>query len=501
MRLYNDIVSDRKKGITDNKIIAKMIDDDSFSEQKLEMLKGQKYFLGKHDVLDINFAECMINGKHKINPNRSNYKITHPFHQLLVRQKVAFIAGNPILISCNDEDKQFDEYLSDYFMFDFDDTVVQWITETSNKGTAFLHIYYDNDAEEGNELKYAVIPSEQIIPIYKDEFGKRLVQVIRYYKIKIVNNDGKIVERYKAEWWTDETVTYYVQDENDDFVLDEDYPVNPSPHWFTLNTARSTIAKANGWGKVPFVELKNNDFKTNDLSNIKDKIDAYDIVESESVNQIADVREVLVKIMGYSGTKIDEIMDAFRVHGAVKIDDKSGNVDILKTEIPTEARKIQLERLERSIYKCGMGVNLDTESFGGNTSGVGLKFLYENLNLKCNVTIRKLNRALYEFIWFVVDDYNRKNNANINYRNIKFSITKSMLINEAEIIKSLGDSKGLISDKTIVEKHPYAENDELERVENQEKEEYNNYSNDIANKAMEKRQYLKDEETIEEDKE
>ncbi|MGV7535351.1 phage portal protein, partial [Mycobacterium kansasii] len=78
-------------------------------------------------------------------------------------------------------------------------------------------------------------------------------------------------------------------------MLDKDYPVNPSPHWFTLNTARSTTAKANGWGKVPFVELKNNDFKTNDLSNIKDKIDAYDIVESESVNQIADVREVLVK--------------------------------------------------------------------------------------------------------------------------------------------------------------------------------------------------------------
>lgn len=465
MSNINDIISMRSQGITDPEIIKRLIDNDQDSVVKRNMINGMNYYFGKHDILNKDFRKFFIDGMPMINDSRSNYKIENNYHYLLVQQKVSYIAGNPIVVKS--EDNAFQEELDRKLMFDFDDTVIEWLVGASNKGVEYVHFYYD----ESDDLQYTIIPSEQIIPIYKDEFKKNLLQVIRYYTAKIIDENGKPAERKKVEWWDEQKVTYYIEDNEGVFILDTSYSMNPLPHWIVYNTSNPDNMIMNSWGKVPFVQLLNNDTKKTDLERIKDKIDAIDLIKSEFVNQLADIRELLLKVTGYSGSSAAEILEAFRANGIVKIDDATGNIDVLKAEIPVEARKLACDILERDIYKFGMGVNVDTESFGGQTSGVALKFLYENLNLKCNATIRKLNRALYDFIWFIVDDYNRKMGTNINYKETKFTITKSMMINEAEKIESLMKLKGTISDQTILENIEFVTDIDLEKERLKQEEE------------------------------
>lgn len=484
MATLNDIISLSNLGITDNKIVQKLINDDISSVNKAFMRTTDNYYANKNDVLKIDFRAYTgtvitgtdANGKpitakiQKINENRSNQRLSHNFLKLLINQAVNYISGNAI--SYKHEDDIFQQYIDEYLMFNFDDNNVMWLKEARKKGKGYVHIYYD----QLGVLNYAVIPSEQIIPIYKDEFKKELQEVIRYYSINGVNEKGEQITRKKVEWWTDKEVKYYIEDDKGDFILSDQVS-----HWnYSIDTSPSYV-EAFSWGKVPFVQMFNNDEETGDLQDIKGFIDAYDILQSEFVNQIADVREILIKVLGYSGTTADEILQAFRGTGIVKIDDATGDIDVLKSEIPVEARQAALKNLKDNIFMIGQGVDPNPEKIGTNITGIALKMLYGALDLKCSVSIRKMHKALYEFMWFIAEDYNRRFNASINYRDIKFTFNKNMIMNEAEIIDSLAKSKGIISDETIIENHPYVSDPSMEeqRMKEQEAKQLEEFNNQV----------------------
>ena len=46
---------------------------------------------------------------------------------------------------------------------------------------------------------------------------------------------------------------------------------------------------AHGWGRVPFIPLRNNDKEMTDLELVKGLIDAYDYISSEGTNNLRDM--------------------------------------------------------------------------------------------------------------------------------------------------------------------------------------------------------------------
>lgn len=471
----NDIYSFAKNGISNSSVIRKLIEDDTQSKEKKFMLVSDRYYENKNDILKKDFREYYSQGIQKINENRSNEKIPHNFLKLLIDQAVNYIAGNKITYKSKDE--QFHKYLDEYLMFDFDDNNIIWLKEARKKGLAYIHFYYDQQGF----LDYALIPSEQIIPIYKNSLKRELQEVIRYYAINAIDEKGKPCIRKKVEWWTDKEVKYFIEDNKGDFEQQESLS-----HWSYMVNGTPDIVEGVSWGKVPFVELLNNDDATGDLQDIKSFIDCYDLLESEFVNQIADIREILIKVLGYSGASADEILQAFRGTGIVKIDDSNGDIDILKSEIPVDARKTALQNLKENIFTIGQGVDIHPEKVGSQVSGIALRMLYGALDLKCSASIRKLHKALYEFVWFITEDYNRRYNANINYRDIEFSFNKNALVNESEIITSLVNAKGVISNQTIWELFPNVDPViEAERMEKQEEEELNQFEKSMNRQPTE----------------
>lgn len=461
------------------KSLTDLIQKDQQSEDKKFMTIAERYFNNKNDILKMDFTRYYANGVEKQNKNRSNQRISNNFFKLLVEQAVSYVAGNSITYSVKDkpgdDDEKFKEWLDDYLMFEFDDMVVNWLKEARKKGVAYLHMFYDKEGY----LDYAVIPSEQVIPIYRNDFSNQLKQVVRYYLVEALDANGQSVLRKKVEWWTESEVYYFIEDEKGNLQFSD-----VQSHWIYSISNDPSYVEQHGWGKVPFIQLLNNDDATSDLIDIKSHSDAYDLIQSEFVNQIADVREILIKVLGYSGSSADEILQAFRGTGIVKIDDATGNIDVLKSEIPVDARNAALKNLKENIFMLGRGVDTNPERIGSSVSGIALKMLYGALDLKCNTSIRKLKKSLNDFIWFIVEDYNRKMNKNINYKDVRFNINKSTIANDAEIIESLAKSKGLISDETIIDNHPFVQDVtlELERLEQQNKKEMQEFAEVIGNK-------------------
>ena len=289
------------KNLLDSSRILDLITQDLSSEKKLHIQEGVNYYASKHDILE-NVNYYWVDGVQNQDITKSNYRIPHPFHKMLVDQKASYVAGNPIVVSIAKGDvvnpkkltpaeqaaknaaEEYQKTLVEHLTNKFDDLMNDWIIGAANKGEEWIHFYIAPDGS----LKFIICPAEQIIPVYDTQYQEDLMYVIRFYEYELIDETGKHQTRYKVEWWSKEEVEYWVQLVDNSFIHDPAYEVNPGPHWFEVNTATPGVREALSWGRVPFVVLLNNSEGTTDLQPIKALIDAYDKVKSGWINDLAD---------------------------------------------------------------------------------------------------------------------------------------------------------------------------------------------------------------------
>jgi SPP1 family phage portal protein len=288
-----------------------------------------------------------------------------------------------------------------------------------------------------------------------------------------VNDKGEVKKLYKVEQWTDKEITYWTQTEDDSFILDFSYAMNPSPHWITENEALKT-KEAHSWGRVPFVPLMNNSKGQNDLDEIKALIDVYDRVYNGWADDIEDFAEQILVVKNlaikdrefHKGMKeLNLFMRNLKESRVVTVDG-DGDVKSIKTEIPVEAKEKFLKLTREAIFYFGQGVDVSSERFGNSPSGVALQHLYALLDMKCNRTALKLQKALAEFFWFVTAYINTANNKSYDPYDITVTLNQSMIFNKKETIDGIM-ARDYISTKTKLSLDPDVEDvqEEMERLE------------------------------------
>ena len=473
-------------GLNNSSIIKTLIDEDVLSRKKEKMAEGERYYVGEHDILNKDFRNSYLSStvespegtereRHEIfrNPNRSNQHNVNAFHAILVDQKAAYLVGRPPTVTVNGAERspklrQFEDIISSAAKEEFNEVFYNMVVGASNKGTEFLHFYYD-----GGDLKYTIVPSEEIIPVYDTEYEKDLIEVIRYYTITVIKGKDRVL-RKKVEWWTKDTVTYFIENERGNFILDRNAGRNPTPHFWEVKKVNGveTERQAHSWGRVPFIVLKNNTRETTDLQKVKNLIDGYDLISSQGTNDLLDLVALFWSIQGYGGETAGAIARKLQVNRAVNISDSSGAISASQVDIPVEGRLSWLNMLRRDIFRFGMGVDTDNEKLG-NASGVSLKFQYTQLDLKANSMTPMLKKAIKDFFWFITEDVNRKNGTDFDSSLISVAINKTMITNDYEIVEMIGMSKDLVSHKTLLARHPFVDdaNEEIKEFLNQEEKE------------------------------
>lgn len=471
-----------EKAVGESDMIKNLIQDDIASVQKKLIQQGEKYYVGEHDIYNVKFNECTISEtddqeneqlKRFSNPNRSNHHNVNPFHRILVDQKVAYLLGREPSITVdgatdNSELKEYEKFLSEFCDEYFDEVLQELAIGASNKGFEVLHVYYNTNGE----FKYCIVPAEETILIYDTEYQTELEQVVRYYNITVVR-DGKKFIRKKVEWWTKNDVTYYIENDEHNYPIDTNYVCNPSPHWWevTLLDGYEKRRIPHSWGRVPFIVLKNNIKMTTDLQLIKGLIDAYDLLSSQGTNNFIDLVELYWAIEGYGGEEAGALVRKLQINKAVSVSGTGGKIESKQVELPVSGRIEFLKMLRRDIFHFGMGIDVDADKFGSAPSGVSLKFQYAQLDLKVNTFIPKLKSAIKELLWFTTQDYNRRTGKTYDVKTVNVSINKTMITNDLETVQMISASKGIVSDKTLLARHPFVDdvNNELLEIEAQEK--------------------------------
>ncbi len=418
---------------------------------------GHSEFVAKAEVArryymndtDIKFPTLKEERDKREKPLRNaDNRIPFNFHGLLVNQKASYMFTAPPLFDLGEKaaNKTLMKFLGDKYAKICKDLCI----EASNCTVGWLHIWKDNKGL----WKYAVVPAEQVIPVWSNSLEKELLGVFRSYQ----NIDDETGDAYTIyEYWNEaECAAYRLKtgDELDQLLPYQMFMVDPI-------LCEYTDTYQHGVGEVPFFPFFNNNIDTDDLKNIKPLIDVYCKVFSGFVNDLEDIQEVIFVLTNYGGTDLGQFLRDLKDYKAIQIEsegdgDHSG-VSTLTIELPVEAREKLLEITRKCIFEQGMGIDPDPQNFG-NSSGVALQFLYSLLEQKAGLQETEFKLAFGSFIRCVC----RLQGIPIKDDTIVQTWTRTSVKNDQELSQIASQSKGIVSDETIVAHHPWVEDPEKE---------------------------------------
>ncbi|MGI6361023.1 MAG: phage portal protein [Bacillota bacterium] len=433
--LYHDLYHEHKKisGLNlDNlslmearKLINTCLDRHSpFVKQAKQ---ARAYYLNHNDIKRQSGPEEMAKQlKLEYNPLRSaDYRISHNWHNLLVNQKAAYLFSWAPTFDSGEE--QLNRRLNGVLGSKMAKIAKDLVVEASNTGVGWLHSWIDAKGA----FHYAVVPSEQVIPLYSDDLQHQLQAVLRVYHQS---------DDLKYELWTDKQVVFYSQ--KGQAKIQEEGRL------------------AHSLGGMPFVPFYNNSQQEGDLCMYKDLIDQYDKVVSGYANDLTDIQEIVFVLRNYGGEDLATFLSELKRYKAIKVDGEGGaggGLETMSIDIPIEARREFLTLLRKQIFISGQGVDPDPAGFG-NASGVALKYLYSLLEIKAGLLETEFRAGFAELLRLILRYLGVDPDCSIQQIYVRNSIE-----NDLETSKIARESLDIISKKSILQNHPWVEDAESEQ--------------------------------------
>ncbi len=393
---------------------------------------AERYYMNKNDVLNSS-AFYKNNKANEDNPLKmADNRISHNWHSLLVNQKVGYLFTYPPIFDVGNQ--KLNNYISETLGDEFNQKNKNIAIDASNSGVGWVHYWIDADTKK---FRYERIDPRQVVPVYSTKLESELIGVLRAYTY--VDDSGNIKNR--CEYWDKEKVKFMEQNSNGLYVSYK-FPEVGEEMYHNL-------------GEVPFIPFYNNSLRISDLIMYKDLIDAYDKVYSGFCNDIEDVQEVIFVLKNYGGTDKTQFVQELKKSKVISVDE-DGGVDTIRAEIPYEARKTFLETTRKQMFTSGMGVDPDIEKIG-NTSGVALEFMYSLLELKAGLMETEFRPGYSKLIKAIC-----RAGGKPEPKTVIQTWTRNATRNDLETSQIASQSKGIISNKSILKNHPWVDDAEKE---------------------------------------
>jgi len=443
--------------LTIPELIKIYIDEFDSSGDRKMMMKGERYYKVDNDIQDRKMLRYE-NGTWVNDEVKTNHRLAHGFMHNLVDDKVNYLLSKPWTLEC--KNVPYLAKVNKLLGKRFQNKVSKLGTETSNKGIAWLYCYVDVKGV----FKTMRIRSEECIPLWVDNDHEELQAMIRHYDVEVYEGKTKKIIT-KVEYHTPEGVSYFLLADGTSglVILDAEMYLDVAdesndilPH-FTINN------EPGAWDKVPFVPFKNNDFELPDLQFVKTIVDDYDLTRSDVSNMLTDIKNAVTKLKGYNGEDKEQFMKDMAYYQMILLDD-DGDAEVMTSNINIDAAEKHWQADKKDIFDFGQGVDKNQDKIGNEASGVALKFMYSGLDLKCNPMEENFKWAFEQLLYFV-DKYIEVTHDGVKVDEVEVVFNRDIAINESQTITDCQNSKGVISDATIISNHPWVDDVSKEQAQ------------------------------------
>jgi SPP1 family phage portal protein len=456
--------------MTDEQFIVAEINRFRRSKRFYDMVAGDNYYSGKHDILHKKRTAIGDDGKLTVIENLPNNKIVDNQYRKMVIQKSNYLVGQPFVLQS--ENQTYVEALKPYILSKkFLKMLKEIAKDALNGGIGWIHPYYDDNGE------FAVkrFKPYEVIPMWKDAEHTVLDAAVRWYEV--VAYEGKTEKVITKIEVFNEDGLYYFELTDGGSLVPEDPFYQP---YFTVTDHTGTTQGFN-WDKIPLIPWKYNAEEVPLITMCKSIQDGLNKIESQWEDQMEeDPRNTIMVLVNYDGQNLGEFRQNLAQFGAVKVrsmDGNHGDVKTLQIQVNAENYKAIIEQFKKAIVENCMGYDAKDDRIGSNANEMNLKSMYSDIELDTNGMETEFQAAFEELLWFINCHLANSGAGDFEGEDVEIIFNRDIMINESAVINDIKNSVGILSDETLIANHPWVDDpeDELKRVKKQKEEEMDLY--------------------------
>jgi SPP1 family phage portal protein len=345
----------------DEKSLIKFIDDHRVTF-KSKYKTDLDYYIGKN---------CEIIKKINLDKYNPDNRITVPHSRTFV-QIVKGYMYKPGLITYSSQNQGYIERINEIFKINNEPLKSAELGENQSKyGIGIELVYIDSILDESIKAvpRFTSIDPEEIILIYNMDVEPKLIGAIRYFLVE--ENESEDEKLYKVE--------VYFMNRVEIWQLKESHNKKEA-----IQTGE---VYDNPFGEIPVIIYLNNQEYHADYSPVKPLIDAYDVLMSDSINEIQRFASAYLILKEYifanpnDGNEKEHELAKLKTRRVFEFMSGEGGAQFLTKDIPGDFFEIVKKTLREDIEFHSHIPDFRSKSFEA-ASGVAMRFSifdFENL--------------------------------------------------------------------------------------------------------------------------
>ena len=389
---------------------------------------------------------------------KPNNKIANAYASLITHTLVGYFVGEPITYTADDE--QMINELSMLFEYnDEADENAELAKLASIYGVAYELLYMEKQDEGMGRpmLRFHALDTRECIPIYDDTIEKNLIAFIRYYSVKEVMNDK---EKLVVEVATATDIKRYEANQTTSGLT----LVETTPHYF---------------GMVPVAIYKNNEELIGDFEPVLSLIDAYDTMESDTVNDFDYFVDAYLALYGFTADAEDIVK--MKENRVLLMDQGTAAEWLIKNTDDANVENMKI-RLDKDIHKFSHCPDMSDENFAGNSSGVAIQYKLLGTENLISGKERKFKRGLQQRLELISCIQGLMGNS-FDWRAVDIAFRRNIPANLSEVATMVKQLDGIVSNETLLAQIPFIDDAAAEQEKVQEQQEQEKLNNPFFQSA------------------
>ena len=415
MKSYQDLIAASENEAAKMAFVFAAITEHKGTEPYIIALDAEQYYRGLNPRIT-KYEKIIydMRGDAHVDKWTPNHKIASNFFNFAITQENQYLLGNGATFTKDDTKAKLGD--------DFDTRLQDLGKKALVGGVAFGFFNLDH-IDTFSLLEF--------VPLYDEENGA-LRAGIRFWQLD--SNKPMRATLYEEDGYTD-----YIRANDKSAMLHEKRPYKLKVR--TSEADGEEIYDGENYPSFPIVPLWGNDKKQSELVGRQGTLDAFDLLNSNLVNNLDEANYIYWVLTNCGG--MDEMDDAKFIeqlkttHVAHADGDSGATAEAHTIEAPYQASESAIQTIQRRLYEDFMCLDVNSLS-AANKTATEIKAAYQPLDSKCDM----YEYCVIEFVQKILEL------AGIDD---KVTFTRSKVANKSDEINTLLAAQAYLDDETIVE--------------------------------------------------
>lgn len=373
-------------------------------------------------------------------PGLPNNKLVHAYPRYIVTMASGYLVGAPVKYTDDTQADALKALEAIHRGSGIDSVDAELAADASIYGRGVCVCYTD----ERGAVKAATLNPREAFVVYDDTVEHRPLFGVHWMQRR--DEAGKVIG-VTAHVHTESEVQTYEGKE--------------------LSALRAVSAKAHLFGGVPMVEFWNNAQEMGDFEPVLSLIEAYDVLESDRVNDKQQFTDAVLLLTGCTlaqeepieGEAQDTRSAAQRLleEKTLSLPDENAKAEWLVKASDESGAEMLRNAIKAEIHKMSMIPDLTDEHFAANASGVAMRYKLFGLEQLTVNKERWFGEGLRTRLRLFAAMMHVLAKGELDAERVEISFTRSLPVNETELAAMVAQLNGLVPHRTLLSRLPFVE--------------------------------------------